>query len=109
MSTWPLLAISLLGICVGLGYKISAVPMHFWCPDVFEGAPFEITTFLSVASKGAAASSRESVDPETAEELADLIADLEREMMKAAERLEFERAADIRDSIKRLSGEREVG
>jgi excinuclease ABC subunit B len=62
-----------------------------------------------IASKGAAASSRESVEPETAEELADLIADLEREMMKAAERLEFERAADIRDSIKRLSGERDAG
>jgi NADH-quinone oxidoreductase subunit N len=49
----PLLAVALLGICVGLGYKISAVPMHFWCPDVFEGAPIEVTTWLSVASKGA--------------------------------------------------------
>jgi NADH-quinone oxidoreductase subunit N len=28
--------------------------MHFWCPDVFQGAPTEVTTFLSVASKGAA-------------------------------------------------------
>src|SRR5205814_3447098 len=34
--------------------KLSAVPLHFWCPDVFQGAPIEVTTFLSVASKGAA-------------------------------------------------------
>ena len=27
--------------------------MHFWCPDVFEGAPTEVTTWLSVASKAA--------------------------------------------------------
>ncbi len=49
----PLLAIALLGLCIGLGFKISAVPLHFWCPDVFEGAPIEVTTWLSVASKGA--------------------------------------------------------
>jgi len=48
------LALGLFGFMVGLGFKLSAVPMHFWCPDVFEGAPFEITTFLSVASKGGA-------------------------------------------------------
>jgi len=35
----------------GLGYKISAVPFHFWTPDVYEGAPVTITAFLSVASK----------------------------------------------------------
>lgn len=35
----------------GLGYKISAVPFHFWTPDVYEGAPITITAFLSVASK----------------------------------------------------------
>lgn len=34
-------------------FKISAVPMHFWCPDVFEGAPLSITTWLSTASKAA--------------------------------------------------------
>src|SRR6266850_2783828 len=49
-----LLVIGLLGLVVGLGFKISAVPFHFWCPDVFEGASIEVTTFLSVASKGAA-------------------------------------------------------
>lgn len=48
------LMMGLFGFIIGLGFKLSAVPMHFWCPDVFEGASFEITTFLSVASKGAA-------------------------------------------------------
>jgi NADH-quinone oxidoreductase subunit N len=49
-----LLTIALAGLIVGVGFKISAVPFHFWCPDVFEGASIDVTTFLSVASKGAA-------------------------------------------------------
>ncbi|MEX2117226.1 MAG: NADH-quinone oxidoreductase subunit N [Bacteroidota bacterium] len=40
-------------IIAGFGYKISAVPFHFWTPDVYEGAPVTITAFLSVASKAA--------------------------------------------------------
>jgi NADH-quinone oxidoreductase subunit N len=40
-------------ITVGFGYKISAVPFHFWTPDVYEGAPVTITALLSVASKAA--------------------------------------------------------
>ncbi len=39
---------------VGLAFKLSAVPFHFWCPDVFEGASAEVNAFLSVASKAAA-------------------------------------------------------
>jgi NADH-quinone oxidoreductase subunit N len=49
-----LTAIVLLGLIVGLAFKISAVPFHFWCPDVFEGASVDVSAFLSVASKGAA-------------------------------------------------------
>lgn len=49
-----LLIVSLLGLIVGIGFKISAVPFHFWCPDVFEGANIDVSAFLSVASKGAA-------------------------------------------------------
>ncbi len=49
----PLLVVGLLGVVCGLGFKIAAVPFHFWCPDVFEGAGIDVTTFLSVASKGA--------------------------------------------------------
>ncbi len=41
-------------LCVGLGYKVSAVPFHLWLPDVFEGAAAEIGAFLSIASKAAA-------------------------------------------------------
>lgn len=38
----------------GLGFKLTAFPFHFWCPDVFEGATAEIGAFLSIASKAAA-------------------------------------------------------
>jgi NADH-quinone oxidoreductase subunit N len=48
------LALAGLMITVGLAFKLSAVPFHFWCPDVFEGAAAEIGAFLSVASKAAA-------------------------------------------------------
>ncbi len=41
-------------VAVGLCFKLSAVPFHFWCPDVFEGASAEVNAFLSVASKAAA-------------------------------------------------------
>jgi NADH-quinone oxidoreductase subunit N len=41
-------------VMVGLGFKLAAVPFHFWCPDVFEGAAAEVAGFLSVASKAAA-------------------------------------------------------
>lgn len=55
MEQPPVLAgMALLGLLVGLAFKISAVPFHFWCPDVFEGASVDVTAFLSVASKGAA-------------------------------------------------------
>jgi NADH-quinone oxidoreductase subunit N len=41
-------------LIVGIAFKLAAVPFHFWCPDVFEGASAEVAGFLSVASKGAA-------------------------------------------------------
>jgi NADH-quinone oxidoreductase subunit N len=41
-------------VAVGLAFKLSAVPFHFWCPDVFEGAAAEVGAFLSIASKAAA-------------------------------------------------------
>jgi NADH-quinone oxidoreductase subunit N len=49
-----ILVMGTLLILVGLGFKLSAVPFHFWCPDVFEGAAAEVAAFLSVASKAAA-------------------------------------------------------
>lgn len=47
------LSFALLLLFAGIGYKISAVPFHFWTPDVYEGAPIPITAYLSVASKAA--------------------------------------------------------
>ncbi|MBN4054774.1 NADH-quinone oxidoreductase subunit N, partial [Nitrospira defluvii] len=46
--------IGLMFIFTGLGYKIGAVPFHAWIPDVYQGAPTPVTSFLSVAPKGAA-------------------------------------------------------
>ena len=48
-----LLAAALVCFVAGVAFKISAVPFHFWCPDAFEGAKIEVTTWLSVASKAA--------------------------------------------------------
>jgi NADH-quinone oxidoreductase subunit N len=53
----PFDAVLLLGtlfFLIGVAFKLAAVPFHFWCPDVFEGASAEVAGFLSVASKGAA-------------------------------------------------------
>jgi NADH-quinone oxidoreductase subunit N len=37
----------------GFGYKMAAVPMQFWAPDVYQGAPTAVTGWLSVTSKAA--------------------------------------------------------
>lgn len=50
----PLLLLASLFVLIGIAFKLAAVPFHFWCPDVFEGAAAEVAGFLSVASKGAA-------------------------------------------------------
>lgn len=36
---------------IALGFKVGAAPMHFWIPDVYQGAPTPTTAFLSVGSK----------------------------------------------------------
>jgi len=48
------LVLGSLMLMVGVAFKLSAVPFHFWAPDVFEGAPAEVAAFLSIASKAAA-------------------------------------------------------
>ena len=55
-SAGPIMVLALgsLMLAAGLAFKLSAVPFHFWCPDVFEGAAAEVGGFLSVASKAAA-------------------------------------------------------
>ncbi|MGI9584126.1 MAG: NADH-quinone oxidoreductase subunit N [Acidimicrobiia bacterium] len=52
-SEIPLFNLAVLFVIVGLGFKVSAVPFHFWTPDTYEGAPSPVTAWLSVGSKGA--------------------------------------------------------
>jgi NADH-quinone oxidoreductase subunit N len=40
-------------VLVALGFKVGAVPMQMWIPDVYQGAPTPTTAFLSVGSKAA--------------------------------------------------------
>lgn len=47
------LVLSVVLVLVGFGFKVSAVPFHFWAPDVYEGAPTPVAGFLSTASKAA--------------------------------------------------------
>ena len=49
LSAYAVLAL----ILVGIGFKVSIVPFHFWAPDVYEGSPIPIAGFLSTASKAA--------------------------------------------------------
>jgi NADH-quinone oxidoreductase subunit N len=49
----PALLLALVLVLVGFGFKVSAVPFHFWAPDVYEGAPTPVAGFLSTASKAA--------------------------------------------------------
>jgi NADH-quinone oxidoreductase subunit N len=39
---------------IGLAFKISAVPFHFWAPDVYSGSPTTVTAFMSTVVKVAA-------------------------------------------------------
>ncbi len=54
-SAYPaLLAIGAVLLAVGLSFKIAAFPFHQWAPDVYEGAPTVVTSFMSTAGKAAA-------------------------------------------------------
>ncbi|MCC6408734.1 MAG: NADH-quinone oxidoreductase subunit N, partial [Planctomycetes bacterium] len=47
----PLASVGLLMIIAGFGFKLGAVPFHFWVPDTYQGAPTPFVSFLSVAPK----------------------------------------------------------
>jgi len=47
----PLLLIALVMIAAGLGFKVAAVPFHFWAPDTYEGAPAPAAAFIASVSK----------------------------------------------------------
>ncbi|MFS2224714.1 NADH-quinone oxidoreductase subunit NuoN [Pantoea sp. B65] len=51
MLSQPLLLAGLGLMIVGLGFKLSLVPFHLWTPDVYQGAPAPVSTFLATASK----------------------------------------------------------
>ncbi len=50
----PLILIGIAMAAVGLAFKTSIAPFHQWTPDVYEGAPTPITSFMAVATKAAA-------------------------------------------------------
>ena len=43
----PALVVAVILMLVGFGFKVSAVPFHFWAPDTYEGAPTPVTAYLS--------------------------------------------------------------
>jgi len=47
------IAVGLILILVGIGFKLALVPFHMWTPDVYEGAPAPVTAFVATVSKGA--------------------------------------------------------
>ena len=50
----PSLLLALLLVIVGLGFKMAAVPFHFWTPDAYDGAATPVTAYMSVVPKAAA-------------------------------------------------------
>ena len=50
----PLLLTGIALAATGLAFKASVAPFHQWTPDVYEGAPTPVTTFMAVATKAAA-------------------------------------------------------
>jgi len=50
----PGLVVGIVFVVSGLAFKIAAVPFHMWTPDVYEGAPTPVTSFMATAPKVAA-------------------------------------------------------
>jgi len=50
----PLLLAGIALLVVGLAFKASVAPFHQWTPDVYEGSPTPVTSFMAVATKAAA-------------------------------------------------------
>ena len=51
----PMQVLAFIFFFSGMAFKLSLVPFHLWTADVYEGAPINVTSYLSVISKGAAA------------------------------------------------------
>lgn len=50
----PLQIMAMVFFFTGMGFKISLVPFHLWTADTYQGAPTNVTSYLSVISKGSA-------------------------------------------------------
>ena len=50
-SALPAAAFGFVAVLIGLGYKASFVPFHFWAPDAYDGGPVSVAAFLSIVSK----------------------------------------------------------
>ena len=50
-SNVSIVLIAILFILGGVGFKVGIVPFYMWIPDVYQGAPTPVVTFLSIASK----------------------------------------------------------
>lgn len=49
LSTMSFAGVMLL--VIALGFKVSAAPMHFWTPDVYDGTPTAFTPFMATIAK----------------------------------------------------------
>ena len=49
----PMTIAGMLLLSVGFLFKIAAAPFHMWTPDVYQGAPTNVTAFMAAATKAA--------------------------------------------------------
>jgi NADH-quinone oxidoreductase subunit N len=47
----PLLAVAIVMVVIGFGFKVAAVPFHLWAPDAYQGAPTPVSGYMSVVPK----------------------------------------------------------
>ncbi|MBS1762189.1 MAG: NADH-quinone oxidoreductase subunit N [Bacteroidetes bacterium] len=50
----PMFVVGLVFLLVSMSFKVSAAPFHFWAPDVYDGAPMVVTSFMATVVKVAA-------------------------------------------------------
>jgi NADH-quinone oxidoreductase subunit N len=50
----PAMIAGIIMMTAGFGFKIAIMPFHMWSPDIYQGAPTPVTTFLAIGSKAAA-------------------------------------------------------
>lgn len=50
----PMMITGLILLMVSMSFKVSAAPFHFWTPDVYDGAPTVITSFMATVVKAGA-------------------------------------------------------